>query len=258
MRGPVCLVVLDGFGIGRGGEGDAIALATTPFFERVGRLYPRAQLLTSGLAVGLPDGQMGNSEIGHMTLGAGRIMEPDIVRIQKTVDSGELSQNPVIRQVLETARGADGVLHLLGLISNGGVHSSLGHLDGILTLAEQENLRPVLHAFTDGRDTPPQSALEWIPALESRLQASGGGIATVSGRYWAMDRDRRWERVARAYRAIVSREGIQVGSAVEAIEKAYAREEGDEFIQPSVVAGVPAFGGGDVGLFFNFRADRAR
>ncbi len=255
---PVCLVVLDGFGIGEGGPGDCIALAHTPFFARARRLYPGARLATSGEAVGLPQGQMGNSEVGHMTLGAGRVIYQDIVRIQKAVDAGELESIPAFQDLLAAAESAGRRLHLLGLVSDGGVHSSLGHLDGILRALARRGIAPILHAFTDGRDTPPRSALEWIAPLEARLRAQGGCIATVAGRYWAMDRDRRWERVARAYRALVLREGSAAASAVAAIEAGYARDEGDEFIAPSVIEGGPALAPGDAALFWNFRADRAR
>ncbi len=258
MKRPVCLVILDGFGIGAGGEGDSTALAQTPFFDRAARLYPHAALETSGPAVGLPAGQMGNSEVGHMTLGSGRIMGQDIVRIQRAADAGEFAHNPVLTDLLAAGSAAGGQIHLLGLISDGGVHSSLGHLDGILALLEGRGIRPILHAFTDGRDTPPQSALTWLAPLEDRLAALGGCVATVAGRYWAMDRDQRWDRVARAYRALVQRQGNEVASAVEAIEKAYGRDQGDEFIEPSVVTGAPALDDGAAVLFFNFRADRAR
>jgi 2,3-bisphosphoglycerate-independent phosphoglycerate mutase len=200
---------------------------------------------------------MGNSEVGHLTLGAGRILDQDIVRIQKALDAGELESNAEFEGLLGAA-GETGRLHLLGLISDGGVHSSLDHLNALLDILERRGIAPILHAFTDGRDTPPRSALTWIAPLETRLRALGGGIATVSGRYYAMDRDRRWERVAQAYRALVQREGIGVGTAVEAIEKAYARGENDEFIQPSVVAEGQVLGDGEVALWFNFRADRAR
>ena len=263
MRGPICLVVLDGFGLrgnGEAAEHDATALADTPFFDRADRLYPRARLETSGPAVGLPEGQMGNSEVGHMTLGAGRIFEHDIVRIQKAFDSGALQTGGTLTGLLEAAREAGNSLHLFGLVSDGGVHSSLTHLNALIDLLEEHGLAPVLHAFTDGRDTPPRSALSWIPQLEQRLLALGGCIATLSGRYWAMDRDQRWDRIALAHRAIVGREGAAAASAVDAIQQAYERDESDEFIRPSVIAGdAPgAFQDGSAGLFFNFRADRAR
>jgi 2,3-bisphosphoglycerate-independent phosphoglycerate mutase len=258
VKGPVCLVILDGFGIGDGSKGDAIARAETPFFDRCNRVYPRAQLLTSGRAVGLPEGQMGNSEVGHMTLGAGRIIKHELVRIQDDLDAGLVAQSPKLRAALDAARRAGGQMHLMGLVSDGGVHSSLGHLEGLLAILEREGIRAIVHAFTDGRDTPPQSALRWIEPLEGSLAARGGCIATLSGRYYAMDRDKRWDRVARAYRAIVERSGLPAGSAREAVEKAYARGEGDEFIQPTVIGQAPALRDGDALLFFNFRADRAR
>ncbi len=255
---PVCLVVLDGFGIGEGGPGDCTALAHTPFFARARRLYPSARLATSGASVGLPEGQMGNSEVGHMTLGAGRVVYQDSVRIQKAIEAGELEAIPAFQDLLAAAAKAGGQLHLLGLVSDGGVHSSLGHLDGILRVLRARGIAPILHAFSDGRDTPPRSALSWIAPLEARARAQGGCIASVSGRYWAMDRDRRWERVARAYRALVLRDGVAAPSAVAAVEQAYARDEGDEFVAPSVIAGGPALASGAAALFWNFRADRAR
>jgi 2,3-bisphosphoglycerate-independent phosphoglycerate mutase len=256
--GPVCLVVLDGYGIGDGGEGDATRLAETPFFERAQRLYPRTQLETSGPAVGLPEGQMGNSEVGHMTLGAGRVIEQDMVRIDSAIAAGALDGNEVAEALFARAESAGRRLHLLGLVSDGGVHSSLDHLDGILRALEARGIAPVLHAFTDGRDTPPRSALEWIRPLEERLRAQGGCVATLAGRYWAMDRDGRWDRVARAYAAIVERRGVEAGSAVEAVEKGYGRDEGDEFIAPTVVSGGPPLEDGSAALHFNFRSDRAR
>jgi 2,3-bisphosphoglycerate-independent phosphoglycerate mutase len=253
----VCLVVLDGYGIGDGDAGDATAAARTPFFDRAAQLYPMARIETSGRAVGLPDGQMGNSEVGHMTLGAGRIIEQDMVRVGSEIEAGALERNAAALRLFETAKRS-GRVHLMGLISDGGVHSSLDHLDGILDAIEARGLVPVLHAFTDGRDTPPRSALRWIAPLEERLRAAGGSIATLGGRYWGMDRDQRWDRVARAYDAIVERRGVEVQSAVEAVEKGYGRDEGDEFIQPSIIAGTPSLADGDAVLHFNFRADRAR
>jgi 2,3-bisphosphoglycerate-independent phosphoglycerate mutase len=258
VSGPVVLVVLDGFGIGTSGDGDAIALADSPFFDRAYQLYPHARLEASGEAVGLPDGLMGNSEVGHITLGAGRIIHQDIVRIQEALDAGDLDRNAAFSALVAAARRGSGRMHLLGLVSDGGVHSSLDHLDTIFETIERLGLTPILHAFTDGRDTPPRSALEWIAPLEKRLRARGGAIATVSGRYYAMDRDRRWDRIACAYRALVQREGIEVATAVEAVEKAYGRDEGDEFIKPSIIVGSPGLEDGEVVLWFNFRADRAR
>jgi len=252
------LVVLDGFGIGHGGPGDATALARAPFFAKLRAEAPSAQIETSGAAVGLPDGQMGNSEVGHTTLGAGRIIDMDIVRIAKAINAGELGANPVIQALLDAAARAGGKLHLMGLVSDGGVHSSLEHVFGILRLLEGRGIRPIVHAFTDGRDTAPRCAVDFIAPLEARCKALGGCIATVIGRYWAMDRDKRWERVARAYQAIVSRQGRSAPTAVAAVEQGWAANEGDEFIAPTVIDGGPALADGDAVLFFNFRADRAR
>ena len=256
--GPVVLVVLDGYGLGDGGPGDATRLAHAPFFAELRTRYPHAAIETSGAAVGLPDGQMGNSEVGHTTLGAGRVIDMDIVRIKKSIDAGELASNPAMQELLAAAQRAGGKLHLMGLISDGGVHSSLDHVYGILQLLDQRGIHPIVHAFTDGRDTAPRCARQFIEPLEARCRALGGGIATVSGRYFAMDRDQRWERVARAYRAIVTGEALQAPSAVAAVDAALGRGEGDEFIQPTVVAGQPRLGYGDAVLFVNFRADRAR
>ena len=258
LRGPAVLVVLDGFGLGDGGPGDATALARAPFFAELRTRHPHAQIETSGAAVGLPDGQMGNSEVGHTTLGAGRVIDMDIVRIAKAIEAGELATNPALQELLSAAQRAGGALHLMGLVSDGGVHSSLDHVYGILRLCDQRRIKPILHAFTDGRDTAPRIARKYIEPLEARCRELGGCIATVSGRYFAMDRDKRWDRVARAYRAMVLREGLSAPSAVAAVDAATARDEGDEFIQPTAIAGTPALRDGDAALFFNFRADRAR
>jgi 2,3-bisphosphoglycerate-independent phosphoglycerate mutase len=258
VPGPVVLVVLDGYGIGDGGPGDATHLARAPFFAELRSRYPHAAIETSGAAVGLPDGQMGNSEVGHTTLGAGRVIDMDIVRIKKAIDAGELASIPAMQELLAAAKNARGKLHLLGLISDGGVHSSLEHVYGILQLLDERGIAPIVHAFTDGRDTAPRVAAQFLGPLEERCRALGGGIATVSGRYFAMDRDKRWDRVARAYRAIVMGEGLEARSAVAAVEQALARGEGDEFIQPTVIAGQPRLEHGDAVLFVNFRADRAR
>jgi 2,3-bisphosphoglycerate-independent phosphoglycerate mutase len=254
----VVLVVLNGLGIGAGAHGAATARAVTPFFDRAYQLYPHAELEASGPAVGLPAGESGNSEIGAETLGAGRVLEPERIRIQKALDNGELERNRVFQRLVSTAAGGSGRLHLLGLISDGGVHSSLRHLEAILAAIVHRGLTPILHAFTDGHDVRPRSAQTWIPSLEERLHRVGGVIATVSGRYYAMDRDQRWDRIAQAYRAIALGSGVGVGTAAEAIEQAYNRDESDEFIQPSVIAGTRPIQEGESALCFNFRADRAR
>src|SRR5690606_13579099 len=255
---PVMLIVLDGFGLGDGGPGDATAAAHAPFFARANRLYPHARIETSGEAVGLPPGQMGNSEVGHTTMGAGRVMYQDMTRISKTFADGGPESVPEIARALAAARDGRGRLHLLGLVSDGGVHSHQDHLIALLAACGRAGVRPVLHAFLDGRDTPPRSGLGYLKQVTPHVAAAGGHVATVIGRYWAMDRERRWDRVGRAYHAIVAREGLPAASAEPAVAAAYARDEGDEFVQPTVVDGGAAFEDGDVALFFNFRADRAR
>jgi len=257
-RGPVMLVVLDGFGLGDGGDSDATRLAHAPFFAHAREAFPMAKIETSGEAVGLPPGQMGNSEVGHMTLGAGRIIDMDMTRISKALANGGADRNPVLADAFDALGESGGRLHLLGLVSDGGVHSHQTHLEALLAHCRDRGVEPILHAFLDGRDTPPRSGLGYVRALLPHVEAAGGRIATVSGRYWAMDRDNRWERVQRAYDAIVLGEGIPAASPVAAIEDAYARDQGDEFVEPRVIDGGAPLGDGDVVVFVNFRADRAR
>jgi 2,3-bisphosphoglycerate-independent phosphoglycerate mutase len=252
------LVVLDGFGIGDGGPADATAQAHAPFFARARRELPMARIETSGEAVGLPPGQMGNSEVGHMTLGSGRIVDMDMTRISKLLAGGGAAQNPVLQEAFAALAKSGGRLHLMGLVSDGGVHSHQSHLEALLAHCRERGVRPVLHAFLDGRDTPPRSARGFLSALLPHVEAAGGRIATVIGRYWAMDRDMRWERVQRAYDAIVLAEGAQAPDALAAVDDAYAHDQGDEFVEPRVVAGGAPLADGDVAIFFNFRADRAR
>ena len=252
------LVVLDGFGIGDGGPADATALAHAPFLARARRELAMARIETSGAAVGLPPGQMGNSEVGHMTLGAGRIIDMDMTRISKLLEGGGAARNPVLQQAFAALEKSGGRLHLLGLVSDGGVHSHQKHLEALLAHCRERGVRPLVHAFLDGRDTPPRSALGYLRELLPHVEASGGRIATVIGRYWAMDRDNRWERIQRAYDAIVLAEGIPAPNALAAVEDAYAKDQGDEFVEPRVVAGGAPLADGDVAIFWNFRADRAR
>ena len=252
------LVVLDGFGLGDGGPADATHLAHAPFFARARRELPMAKIETSGEAVGLPPGQMGNSEVGHMTLGAGRTIDMDITRISKQLAGGGAAQNPVLQEAFATLARSGGRLHLLGLVSDGGVHSHQQHLEALLATCRERGVRPVVHAFLDGRDTPPRSGLGYLRALLPHVEAAGGHVATVSGRYWAMDRDNRWERTQRAYDAIVLREGVPAAGALAAVEDAYAEDQSDEFVVPRVVAGGAPLADGDVAIFLNFRADRAR
>jgi 2,3-bisphosphoglycerate-independent phosphoglycerate mutase len=255
---PVFLIVLDGFGLGDGGPSDATAQAHAPFFARLRSEFPMARIETSGEAVGLPPGQMGNSEVGHMTLGAGRIIDMDMTRISKALAGGGVAHNPALAGALELAAREERPLHLLGLVSDGGVHSHEEHLFEILRECGRRGVRAVVHAFLDGRDTPPSSGLGYLRRLLPEVEAAGGCIGTVSGRYYAMDRDNRWERIARAYHALVLGEGRVAKDAIAATEEAYARRETDEFVEPTVIAGTPRIGDGDPVIFFNFRADRAR
>ena len=255
---PVMLIVLDGFGLGDGGPADATAVAHAPFFARARRSWPMAKLETSGEAVGLPPGQMGNSEVGHMTMGAGRVVDQDMTRISRAIAAGALETNPAIQGALAALGESGGRLHLIGLVSDGGVHSHVEHLESLLALCARRGVRPVLHALLDGRDTPPRSGEGYLAALLPKLEAARGAMATVIGRYYAMDRDTRWDRISRAYHAIVLGDGLRAPDALAAVRQAYARGEGDEFVQPTVIDGAPLLCDGDAVIFFNFRADRAR
>jgi len=258
MSGPVVLVVLDGFGIGDGGASDATALAQTPFFAHTRATYPSAQLETSGESVGLPPGQMGNSEVGHMTMGSGRINIQDITRITQTMAAGGLANNVPIQSAITAVKNSGGTLHLMGLLSDGGVHSEFHQLTMLIDHLAGLGIRPVIHAFMDGRDTPPHSGGGFMRELVSNLDRAGGHVATVTGRYYAMDRDVHWERTAKAYNAIVCREGRSAADPIAAVEEAYRRGETDEFIEPTVIDGSAPLADGDAMIFFNFRADRAR
>ena len=262
---PVLLVVLDGWGLRAEADANAIAAAGTPNMDALVKEFPSTQLETSGLSVGLPEGQMGNSEVGHTNLGCGRIVYQDLVRINRAIEDGSFYQNDALLLACRRAKAHGGALHLGGLVSDGGVHSSLEHLTACLELARREGVaRCFVHAFMDGRDTPPSSGVEYMRALEQRLSATGyGRVATVHGRYYAMDRDKRWDRVALAWAAIVKGEGYRAGSGLAAVESSYAHGETDEFINPTVIVDadgkpVGALKDGDAFLFFNFRSDRAR
>ncbi|WP_242346435.1 2,3-bisphosphoglycerate-independent phosphoglycerate mutase [Anaeromyxobacter terrae] len=262
---PVLLVVLDGWGLRVEREANAIAVAGTPNMDALLREYPHTAIETSGLSVGLPEGQMGNSEVGHTNLGAGRIVYQDLVRINRAIEDVSFFKNDALLLACRRAKENGAALHLMGLLSDGGVHSHIEHLFALLELARREGVpQTFVHAFMDGRDTPPKSGLEYMARLEKRLRDTGyGKVATVSGRYYAMDRDKRWDRVELAYRALVKGEGQRAGSGVAAMEAAYGRGETDEFVKPTVVVNgdgkpVGAVRDGDAILFFNFRADRAR
>ena len=255
---PVVLVVLDGFGIGDGGPADSTAIAHAPFFARLRREFPMAKLETSGEAVGLPPGQMGNSEVGHMTLGAGRIIDMDMTRITKALANGGAARVPEIAAAVSAARAGRGRIHLLGLVSDGGVHSHQDHLEALIAYCAAGGVAPIVHAFLDGRDTPPRSAGAFLARLMPHVARAGGKIATVIGRYWAMDRDNHWERIQRAYDAIVLAQGKSAPDALAAVAQSYAENVGDEFAPPTVIAGGEPLADGDIALFFNYRADRAR
>jgi 2,3-bisphosphoglycerate-independent phosphoglycerate mutase len=263
ISGPVVLFVLDGFGV-RAERGDnAVALARTPSFDLFRARYPHTTLAASELRVGLPEGQMGNSEVGHLNLGAGRVVYMDSTRITLAIRQGTIARNAVIVEAMDRVRER-GAFHLMGLVSDGGVHSYQEHLEGLLRMARDRGLRRVfVHAFLDGRDTPPASGAGYLEKLQAFLRGLGvGKIATVSGRYYAMDRDKRWDRAEKAWRAMVLGEGVPAEDPVEAVRRSYAQEVTDEFVVPVVIheggRPVAALQDGDRALFFNFRADRAR
>jgi 2,3-bisphosphoglycerate-independent phosphoglycerate mutase len=261
----ILLLVMDGFGINQKKEGNAIALANKPNLDRLFTNYPHTVLGASGLDVGLPEGQMGNSEVRHLNFGAGRIVYQEITRIDKAIKDGSFFENHVLLEAMNKAKENNSALHLMGLVSDGGVHSSLNHLYALLRLAKNKGVRELyLHAFMDGRDTSPTAGKKYIKQLLEKFKEYDiGSLSTVVGRYYAMDRDKRWERVEKAYRAMVYGEGKLTSDPVRAVEESYQEEVTDEFIKPIVVSesGNPLSGRikeNDVGIFFNFRADRAR
>ncbi len=256
----VCLVVLDGWGLAPPGPGNAVELARTPVFDALWDTFPRTTLTTHGRAVGLPEGQMGNSEVGHLNLGAGSVVRQDLTRIDDEVADGGFATNPALRAACTAGRAA-GRLHLLGLVSGGGVHASMDHMAACLELAAAEGVEDVIvHAFTDGRDTAPDSGAGFIAEAQATVDRCGARFGTVGGRYYAMDRDRRWDRSELAFRAIASGDGAAApaATAAAAVAAAYARGESDEFILPTVVGDYAAIRPGDAAIFFNFRPDRAR
>lgn len=264
MNKKVILIIMDGWGLGKVPSADAIQQANVPFVSSLYLQYPHSTLLTCGEAVGLPEGQMGNSEVGHLNLGAGRIVYQELQRINVAIREGELATNTTLQQTIQYAKTNQKPLHLMGLVSNGGVHSHTSHLKALCDLCQAEGLQEVyIHAFTDGRDTDPKSGLGYITSLEAHLVQSAGKLATVSGRYYAMDRDKRWERVQLAYNCLVKGEGLSAGSASEAIEQAYAAGITDEFIKPTTLLQsngkpVATIREGDAVICFNFRTDRCR
>jgi len=256
--GSVCLIVLDGWGLAPDGPGNAVSLAETPTFDSLWDRYPHTTLSTSGPDVGLPEGQMGNSEVGHLNLGAGAIVKQDLARIDSAIADGTFFENPALLAACQQAIDSRGRLHLVGLLSDGGVHSGWEHIEAMIELAADQGVPDlVLHAMTDGRDTLPSSGAGYVEEAERWLRRAGR-FGTVGGRYWGMDRDRRWERTQRAYDAIVHGEGEHAPDASAAVDQAYARGETDEFISPTVIGDYDGAMDGDPVVFFNFRPDRAR
>ena len=260
MKQPLALIILDGFGCREETKGNAIAAARTPHLDRLMASCPHTRIGASGMDVGLPDGQMGNSEVGHTNIGAGRIVYQELTRITKSFDEGEALGNPALTAAMENARRPGQALHLMGLLSDGGVHSHIRHLYGLMEMARRFAVERVyLHCFMDGRDVPPTSGTEFIAALQQKIKELGlGQIATVSGRYYAMDRDNRWERVKLAYDAIVNGECNKDPDPVAVMQKSYGAGVTDEFIVPTVVTEGAGIKAGDSVIFFNFRPDRAR
>jgi 2,3-bisphosphoglycerate-independent phosphoglycerate mutase len=262
---PLALFILDGWGISQNKRGNAVAQAQTPVLERLKTKYPYTSLRASGEVVGLPQGQMGNSEVGHLNIGAGRVVYQDLTRISRDVRQGSFFQNKAILETMTMVKASDKKLHIMGLLSDGGVHSHIEHLFALLEMAQSKGLTKVfIHCFLDGRDVPPDNALEYIIPLEQKCRVlETGTIATVMGRYYAMDRDQRWERVEKAYKAMFFGEGQKVTNAEEAVRNAYERKETDEFVLPTVIVNknqrpVGQIQEGDGVIFYNFRPDRAR
>ena len=261
---PVMLMILDGFGINENTDGNAVKLAKTPNIDKLMKKYPNTIMYTSGLQVGLPEGQMGNSEVGHTNIGAGRIVYQELTKITKSIEDGDFFAIPEFIEAIENCKKHNSKLHILGLLSDGGVHSHIRHLYGLLEMAKRRDFENVyVHCFLDGRDTPPASAEGYIAQLEDKMKEKNvGKIASISGRYYAMDRDKRWDRIKKCYDALVKGEGNEVTSATIAIENSYQKEVFDEFVEPTVIVNndtpIAKIEDNDSVIFFNFRPDRAR
>jgi len=261
---PFVLIILDGWGISPPWGGNAIAMGQTPNMDRYWAKYPHCELQASGTAVGLPGHEMGNSEVGHLNLGTGRVIRQDVSRISETITDKSFFENQTLNEAVKQVKNNSSSLHLAGLVSNGGVHSHIDHLMALLEFAKIQNLKSVfVHVFCDGRDTPPESALSFISKLEEKMtELKTGKIATISGRYFAMDRDKRWDRTEKAYRAIADGEGQTAANALSCISHSYAEGKNDEFIVPTVIASerqpMATVNDNDAIIFFNFRADRMR
>ena len=257
---PTMLLIMDGYGVSGQQAGNAIAAANKPNLDRIFATYPHTTIGASGLQVGLPEGQMGNSEVGHLNIGAGRIVYQELTKITKSVKDGDFFENPVLNEAMDHALSKGSSLHLLGLLSDGGVHSHIDHLLALIGMAARKGLEKVfVHGFLDGRDVPPRCAVQYVIQCEETMKQIGvGSIATISGRYYSMDRDNRWERVTLAYQAMTSGIGEYADSAVAAVENAYGRGENDEFVRPTIVNSDGMIQDGDAVIMFNFRPDRAR
>ena len=263
-RKPIMLMILDGFGINENEKGNAVKLANTPNIDKLRKTWPTTQIHTSGLAVGLPEGQMGNSEVGHTNIGAGRVVYQDLTRITKSIEDGEFFSIKELTAAIDNCKKYNSKLHIMGLLSDGGVHSHIRHLFAILELAKRKDFEDVyVHCFLDGRDTPPASGESYILQLEEKMKEKGvGKIASISGRFYSMDRDKRWDRVEKAYKALVYGEGEKATSAISGIEASYQKEVFDEFVEPTVIYNgeepIATIDNHDSVIFFNFRPDRAR
>ena len=261
---PTVLMILDGYGLNNNQKGNAVAEAKTPVVDKLMAEYPFVKGYASGLAVGLPDGQMGNSEVGHLNMGAGRIVYQELTKITKSIQDGDFFENKALLSACENVKKNDSALHLMGLVSDGGVHSHIEHIFGLLELAKRQGLKKVyVHCFLDGRDTPPASGKGYIQQLQAKMDELGvGEIGVVSGRYYAMDRDNRWDRVELAYNALTKGEGVKGTDAAEAVQASYDDGKTDEFVLPTVIEKdgkpVAVVSDKDSVVFFNFRPDRAR
>ncbi len=261
MKKNKLLLILDGWGHSNSREDNAILMAKTPNWDYLNATYPNTLISTSGNCVGLPEGQMGNSEVGHLTIGSGRVIEQDFTRIQKDIDSGNFVSNPALTYALNSANQDNGAIHIIGLLSDGGVHSHQKHLHAMLDMTKQKGCKEVyLHLIADGRDTPPQSVATFVSELEEKINELGTGrIASIVGRFYAMDRDNRWERIEKAYNLLTAgKSEYTATSASIAIQEAYNRGEGDEFITPTAIGAPAIINNGDAVIFMNYRADRAR
>lgn len=264
MKKPAALIILDGWGLSNTEAGNAVLEANTPVYDRLLNQYPNTTLAASGMAVGLPDGQMGNSEVGHLNIGAGRIIYQELTRITKSIEDGDFFDNAELKSAMAHAKTHGTKLHTWGLLSDGGVHSHIDHLKALIKMAKQEGLDNIyVHAFMDGRDTSPTAGVQYLKALQRYMNDIGfGKIASISGRYYSMDRDNRWERIEKSYDMLVKGEGVKASDAIEAIENSYAQGVTDEFVLPTVIMDgskpTATVGKDDAVIFFNFRPDRAR